>query len=241
MHTARQPWERLPDEPDAAWHAFVLYRDMGSGSRSQRAVRAALRLEPPRCAAGLADAPVVGRLALGRALQGLRRVHGTRGVPVRRHASILLPLLLVLGGPPAECAARDSAPVVSVRTVPAVSGLTITFDGRRYVTDSSGTRAATAARAPVPLPNCGLGSPCTSGDSMRARSCDSLAGSRSERNPSRRWTPSGASAGSSSMRVAGRSRPPASSGSSCARPRARCAWCAASSGGRAGSSHAASA
>ena len=46
MHTARQPWERLPEEPDAAWHAFVLYRDMGSGSRSQRAVRAALRLEP---------------------------------------------------------------------------------------------------------------------------------------------------------------------------------------------------
>ena len=66
-----------------------------------------------------------------------------------------------------------------------------------------GTRAATAARAPVPLPNCGLGSPCTSGDSMRARSCDSLAGSRSERNPSRRWTPSGASAGSSSMRMDG--------------------------------------
>ena len=45
--TARQPWERLPEEPDAAWHAFVLYRGMESGSRSQRAVRAALRLEPP--------------------------------------------------------------------------------------------------------------------------------------------------------------------------------------------------
>ena len=44
---ARQPWERQPEEPGAAWHAFVLYRDMGSGSRSQRAVRAALRLEPP--------------------------------------------------------------------------------------------------------------------------------------------------------------------------------------------------
>ena len=57
---------------------------------------------------------------------------------MRRHAFIVLPLLLVLGGPPAECAARDSAPVVSVRTVPAVSGLTITFDGRRYVTDSRG-------------------------------------------------------------------------------------------------------
>ena len=42
----RQPWERLPGEPDAAWRAFVLYRDMGPGSRSQRALGAALRLEP---------------------------------------------------------------------------------------------------------------------------------------------------------------------------------------------------
>ena len=44
--TLRQPWERLPGEPDGAWRAFVLYRDLGPGSRSQRALRAALRPEP---------------------------------------------------------------------------------------------------------------------------------------------------------------------------------------------------
>ena len=57
---------------------------------------------------------------------------------MRRRAAILVPLLLVLGGLPAASAARNSAQVVSVRTVPAVSGITITLDGRRYVTDSAG-------------------------------------------------------------------------------------------------------
>jgi phospholipase C len=36
------PWERWRHEPEEAWHAFKSYRDMGRGSRSQRAVSAAL-------------------------------------------------------------------------------------------------------------------------------------------------------------------------------------------------------
>jgi phospholipase C len=36
------PWERWPLEPEEAWRAFELYRDMEPGSRSQRAVSAAL-------------------------------------------------------------------------------------------------------------------------------------------------------------------------------------------------------
>ena len=36
------PWERWPLEPEEAWLAFELYRDLGPGSRSQRAVSTAL-------------------------------------------------------------------------------------------------------------------------------------------------------------------------------------------------------
>jgi phospholipase C len=36
-------WDRLPGEPDGAWCAFELYRDMGPGTRSQRALFAVLK------------------------------------------------------------------------------------------------------------------------------------------------------------------------------------------------------
>ena len=38
-------WERWPDEPEHAWRAFVSYRDMKRGTRSQRAVSSGLRHE----------------------------------------------------------------------------------------------------------------------------------------------------------------------------------------------------
>ena len=172
-------------------------------ARSARS-RAALRLEPRRRAAATRGCASGRSTGAGSSAAGpTTRTRHSRGPGEEATRPCLVPLLLVLGGPPAACAARDSAPVVSVRTVPAVSGITITFDGRRYVTDADGTRARLPRpRRQSPPPTCGLGSPCTSGDSMRARSCDSHAGSRSERTPSRRWTPSGASAGSSSTRVA---------------------------------------
>ncbi|MDP9259250.1 MAG: alkaline phosphatase family protein [Actinomycetota bacterium] len=38
-------WERWRDEPEEAWRAFVAYREMGRGRRSQRAVSSGLRHE----------------------------------------------------------------------------------------------------------------------------------------------------------------------------------------------------
>jgi phospholipase C len=43
--TPHAQWDRLPDEPDAAWRAFEQYRDMGRDARSQRALCAALLLD----------------------------------------------------------------------------------------------------------------------------------------------------------------------------------------------------
>jgi hypothetical protein len=57
---------------------------------------------------------------------------------VRRLAATLVPLVLALACAASPAAARASSPVVSVRTVPAVSGLTLTFRGQSYVTDSTG-------------------------------------------------------------------------------------------------------
>ena len=48
-------WERLPGEPDAAWHAFEKYRDMGPGTRSQRALGALLNLDDSAAAPRSSD------------------------------------------------------------------------------------------------------------------------------------------------------------------------------------------
>ena len=48
-------WERLPGEPDAAWRAFEKYRDMGPGTRSQRALGALLNLDDSAAAPRSAD------------------------------------------------------------------------------------------------------------------------------------------------------------------------------------------
>lgn len=64
-----------------------------------------------------------------------------------RIAVVLVPLLVALGGSLSPAAAAPSAsPAVRVRTVPAVPGITLTFEGRRYVTDSTGR--ALLPRAP---------------------------------------------------------------------------------------------
>ena len=64
-----------------------------------------------------------------------------------RIAVILVPLLVALGGSLSPAAAAPSAsPAVRVRTVPAVPGITLTFEGRTYVTDSTGR--ALLPRAP---------------------------------------------------------------------------------------------
>ena len=58
---------------------------------------------------------------------------------MRRVIAALVPLLAALAGslPPAA-AATESTPLVRVRTVPAVPGITLTFEGLHYVTDASG-------------------------------------------------------------------------------------------------------
>jgi hypothetical protein len=56
---------------------------------------------------------------------------------VRRLLAILAPFALALAVP-AVAAASDSPAVMSVRTVPAVSGITLTFQGHSYVTDAAG-------------------------------------------------------------------------------------------------------
>ncbi len=66
---------------------------------------------------------------------------------MRRIVATLFSLLLALACAPSLAAASSvAAPVVSVRTVPAVSGITLTLAGRRYVTDSAGR--AIVPRAP---------------------------------------------------------------------------------------------
>jgi hypothetical protein len=50
----------------------------------------------------------------------------------------LAPLVLLAACPAPASAVSHALPVVSVRTVPAVSGLTFTFEKQRYVTDSGG-------------------------------------------------------------------------------------------------------
>jgi hypothetical protein len=58
---------------------------------------------------------------------------------VRRVARTLMPLVLLLAAaPPVASAAKHASAVVTVQTVPAVSGLSLTFENRRYVTDSGG-------------------------------------------------------------------------------------------------------
>ena len=57
---------------------------------------------------------------------------------MRRLIAILAPFVLALAVAPAVVAASHAPAVVSVRTAPAVPGLTLTFQGRTYVTDSAG-------------------------------------------------------------------------------------------------------
>jgi hypothetical protein len=65
---------------------------------------------------------------------------------VRRPVASLPLLLLAFAGAPASApAASNSPPAIRIRTVPAVAGITLTLDGRRYVTDSAG-------RALIPRP-----------------------------------------------------------------------------------------
>ena len=64
-----------------------------------------------------------------------------------RIAVMLVPLLVALGGSLSPAAAASSeSPVVRVRTVPAIPGITLTFEGRRYVTDSTGRALLPRAR-----------------------------------------------------------------------------------------------
>ena len=66
---------------------------------------------------------------------------------MRRVARPLVPLVLLLAAAPAVAsAAKHASAAVTVQTVPAVSGLSLTFDHRRYVTDSGGR--ALIPRAP---------------------------------------------------------------------------------------------
>ena len=58
---------------------------------------------------------------------------------MRRLGTTIVPLLLALATAPALAAAASrSSSVVSVRTVPAVPGLVLTLENRRFVTDSAG-------------------------------------------------------------------------------------------------------
>ena len=58
---------------------------------------------------------------------------------MRRVARTLAPLVLLLAAaPPVASAANHASAVVTVQTVPAVSGLSLTFENRRYVTDAGG-------------------------------------------------------------------------------------------------------
>ena len=57
---------------------------------------------------------------------------------MRRLTLTLVPLLLALATAPGTVAAAEQPGIVSIRTVPAVSGLVFTFEGRRYLTDASG-------------------------------------------------------------------------------------------------------
>jgi hypothetical protein len=57
---------------------------------------------------------------------------------VRRLATLVLPLLALATAPGLASAASRASPVVSVQTIPAVSGLTLTYEHRHYVTDSAG-------------------------------------------------------------------------------------------------------
>jgi hypothetical protein len=66
---------------------------------------------------------------------------------MRRLASTLAPLVLALACAASPASASSSPPpVVSVRTVPAVAGLTLTFEGRSYVTDATGRARIPRAR-----------------------------------------------------------------------------------------------
>lgn len=58
---------------------------------------------------------------------------------MRRLAATLLPLLLLATVPAVAPAADRLSPTVRVRTVPSVSGLAFTFEGRRYLTDETGS------------------------------------------------------------------------------------------------------
>jgi hypothetical protein len=57
---------------------------------------------------------------------------------VRRGVAILALLLALAAAPNLAAAASDTLPFVNVRTAPAVPGITLTFEGRQYVTDSAG-------------------------------------------------------------------------------------------------------
>ena len=79
-----------------------------------------------------------GRAGLGpRDAAALEPAPGGRSV--RRVARTLAPLVLLLAAaPPVASAASHASAVVTVQTVPAVSGLSLTFENRRYVTDAGG-------------------------------------------------------------------------------------------------------
>ena len=79
---------------------------------------------------------------------------------MRRLAAAVALLLTALATLAGAAAAADRAAVVSVRTVPAVPGLALTFEGHRYLTDADGRvripRAAGETSVDV-LPRIGIG------------------------------------------------------------------------------------
>ena len=52
IESGTQPWERQPDEPSKAFHAFTVYRDLGPAKRSLAAVSLDLYGERTGCKRG---------------------------------------------------------------------------------------------------------------------------------------------------------------------------------------------
>ena len=126
-------------------------------------------------------------------------------------------LLFALATTPATAGAASKSPrVIRVRTEPAVSGITLTFKGRRYVTDADG-------RALIPRPRGMAANQALPRIAVGSRTVDARTVVRFARwfrvgpTRSRRSMSSAGSAGDSSTRAARSSLLTRSAASSCAR------------------------